>query len=181
MPYILTLFGPVGHIDDGIVIATRTRKNRESQIVAHLQQETHTTPLCYHTAIAWHVILGFAGKRKQMALVVILVLAIGANKIQTVTQLSSVILSSHTSYNGSIIQKPLGPHPLQNIITRIIRASYTALGHKACGKGFRQHKHISIRMLIYQRFKMLQILRKIVATYIVLYNGYLHNLYTLLI
>jgi hypothetical protein len=126
-------------------------KYRESQIVAHLKHESHTTPLYYNTTVACNIILILAGIREQMAFVIVIKGTIGTNKIQAIAQLAFFINGSHTTYYGSISATSLLLHPAQNLRSLNGRMLRRTFGKKTSGKGLGEHIKIGSSLLVYQR------------------------------
>ena len=104
--------GPIGHIKKSVVIAPIPTPNRETQIVAHLQQETNTPKTYHHSPFSAGVTPIFATIGKEMPFVIVMHSPVGLYKIKTVIMLFA-LLYSHRSGNSGIPSSGRCPHPMQ--------------------------------------------------------------------
>ena len=84
LPHVTALLRPIGHIDNGIVVATVAGKDRETQVVAYLQQETYATPLDNHTPTAGDIFVRLTGIAEEMALIIIVIATVRTYEEETV-------------------------------------------------------------------------------------------------
>ena len=91
VPGIDALLGPAGHIQDQVVIRLAVdqpvpRKDGETEVVAHLQENPETGILHDHPFIPGLVVVVFTRIGEKMMLVIILIMSVRENEIKPVAE-----------------------------------------------------------------------------------------------
>ena len=93
---------PVGRIDYHVIVAAIAGEYGEPEIIAYLEQYPYAAPLDNHTPAARRIMVRLTAHGEEMALVVILRTAVGANEIHAV-EISALFGHGHTPRNGGIV------------------------------------------------------------------------------
>ena len=91
-----------------------TGENRETQVIADLQQEPDSSPCYYYTSLPRHKLIRLTCKAKEMVLVVKVITTIRTDKEKAVAQESLIVNRSYTTGDGCIKTMCLMLHPTEN-------------------------------------------------------------------
>jgi hypothetical protein len=136
--------GPVGDVEQQVVVAAVAAENGKAQVVADLGLDAPAPPLHDHPLRSRGVTLVFAGHTEQVSLVVVLN-TVGRGEQQAVVH---ALARAHgdTAGNGAVVPRRHGDHPLLALAARVLRIGQGIHG-KAGGEHFRQQYQVRCRQV----------------------------------
>ena len=103
--------GPVGGVEDGVVVVTVAAERGEPQVVADEQQYPQAAELHHHAVAAGGVVERLAGVGEQVMLVIPPDIAVGQRKAKAVVD-GVAVAHGQRAADGGIELAGLGPEPL---------------------------------------------------------------------
>ena len=172
VPHAHPAGGPVGHIDDHVVVFTVAAPYRETQVVADLQEDTH--PLVFHDGAlcAWREELIFVSVGEEVPLVVGGHLSIGLHEVHPIKVVRSLFYGD-TAYDSSLLVGGHLFHPCQS--APVLLGDALGLGGKTGGEHLWQDKEIT-RLTADHLFDAHPVISRIRPGNVRLYYRNYHNL-----
>ena len=151
IPYGDARCRPVGRIDYQVIVAAIAGEYGEPEIIAYLEQYPYAAPLDNHTPAARRIMVRLTAHGEEMALVVILRTAVGANEIHAV-EISALFGHGHTPRNGGIVTHGHTPHPCHRLrpVTHAC-GRLRRIGTKPRGEHLGQHHKVDMAHTTFRR------------------------------